>query len=224
MCEPRDALEVRVDDEAGDRDRPEPAHDRVELPDRNEEERERRKAEEHDLERRQAPRRQLPPLGPRVARIDLRVDEPVQRHRQRPGTDHRQRDPEQVVRRRDPVDGEQRTDVGERQREDRVLDLDERGEATGQRGHGPAVMSAGVARPVAGEQLERVAQSRLQHGETVAAPAGRAGEVDHERRPDHACDPTREERVRRPGDRVGPDRLGDARRGAIEHPRSSLPG
>ena len=35
------------------------------------------------------------------------------------------RDPEQVVRRRDAVDGEERADVRERQREDRVLELDE---------------------------------------------------------------------------------------------------
>ena len=47
--EPRDPLQVRVDDEADDRDRPEPAHDRVELPDGDEEDRERRGAEGDDL-------------------------------------------------------------------------------------------------------------------------------------------------------------------------------
>src|SRR5581483_1070314 len=36
MAEPRVPLEVRVDDERGDRDRPEPADERVELPDRDE--------------------------------------------------------------------------------------------------------------------------------------------------------------------------------------------
>ena len=41
--EPGDALEVRVDDEADHRDRPQPAADRVELPDRDEEDRERRR-------------------------------------------------------------------------------------------------------------------------------------------------------------------------------------
>ena len=57
--------------------------------------------------------------------VDPRVDQPVQRHRERAGADHRDRDPEQVVRRRDAVDREERADVGERQREDRVLDLDQ---------------------------------------------------------------------------------------------------
>src|SRR4029434_1329060 len=38
-------------------------------------------------------------------------------------------DPEQVVRARHAVDGEEGADVGEGQREDRVLELDERGDA-----------------------------------------------------------------------------------------------
>src|SRR5436853_1812568 len=97
MTEPGEALEVRVDDEAGDRYRPEPVRLRGELPDRDEKERERGKAEEPDLERRQLPARQLAGSGAWVARVDAGVDEPVQRHRERARADHRQRDPDEVV-------------------------------------------------------------------------------------------------------------------------------
>ena len=41
VAEPRESLEVRVDEEHRDRDRPEPAYDRVELEDRHQEDRER---------------------------------------------------------------------------------------------------------------------------------------------------------------------------------------
>src|SRR5262249_10619778 len=60
VAEPRVALEVRVDDEADDRYRPEPANDRVELPDRDEEERERGEAEENDLGDGELAARKLP--------------------------------------------------------------------------------------------------------------------------------------------------------------------
>ena len=49
VAEPGPALQVRVDHEAGDRDRPEPVDERVELEDRHEEDGERRDAEEHHL-------------------------------------------------------------------------------------------------------------------------------------------------------------------------------
>ena len=49
--EPREALQVRVDDEAGDGDRPEPADERVELPHGDEEDRERDRAERPHLQR-----------------------------------------------------------------------------------------------------------------------------------------------------------------------------
>ena len=56
MAEPGHALQVGVEDEAGDRDRPEPAHDRRQLVDGDEEERERAQGEEDDLPGRRAPR------------------------------------------------------------------------------------------------------------------------------------------------------------------------
>ena len=68
---------------------------------------------------------------PRVPRVDPGVDEAVQRHRERTGSRHRDRDPEQVVRRRDAPHRKERADIGERKREDRVLDLDQAGEERG---------------------------------------------------------------------------------------------
>ena len=67
------------------------------------------------------------------------------------------------------------------------------------------------------EQLERVRERRLQHREPVAAPAGRAGEIDDERRTDDARRTAREQPVRRLRDRVRPQRLRDPRRLAVEH-------
>ena len=167
--EPRDALQVRVDDEADDRDRPEPAAraGRAARPRRGRA-RARRGRRATTCARESCPRGQLAPRGARVARVDLRVDQPVERHRQRPGADHRQRDPEQVVRARDAVDREERADVGERQREDRVLDLDERREAAREL-RTRSLTSAGAPLGLAGEQLERVARA------PAAAPRSRRG-------------------------------------------------
>ena len=168
---------------------------------------------------RQLPARELAARGARVARVDAGVDEPVQRHRERPRADHRERDPEQVVRRRRLADGEERADVRERQREDRVLDLHEPREARRQRRerrsggvHGRhatwAVRSAG-ARCLVGEQLQRVRERRAEHLEAVAAAARGARQVDDERRPATPRGRAREA-VRRLRDRVGADRLRDA--------------
>src|SRR5712691_991468 len=59
VAEPREALEVRVDDEARDRNRPEPVRERRELEHRDEEERKRRNAEERDLDDAELAARQL---------------------------------------------------------------------------------------------------------------------------------------------------------------------
>src|SRR5439155_25475332 len=48
MREPGPALQVRVDDERSNGNRPEPAHDRIELEDGDEEERQRGQAEDDD--------------------------------------------------------------------------------------------------------------------------------------------------------------------------------
>src|SRR5581483_7557159 len=55
------------------------------------------------------------------------------------------------------------------------------------------------------------------HRVAVAAPARRPGQVDDERTPDDPRDAPREQPVRRPRDRVGTDRLRDARRLTVEH-------
>ena len=73
-----------------------------------------------------------------------------------------------------------------------------------------------MCRLLAREQLEPVGKGGLEDREAVAAAAGRAGQVDDERRATHAGDPAREEAVRRARDRVGADRLGDPGRGALE--------
>ena len=127
--DPGEPLQVRVDHEPGHRDRPQPADDRVELPDRQQEHAERDEAEERDLRFGQLARRKLAARSARVPGVDAGVDQLIEPHRQRAGPDHRNRDPEQVVRRRDAVDREEGADVRKRQREDRVLELDERDEA-----------------------------------------------------------------------------------------------
>ena len=219
--------------EAGDRDRPEPVRLRRELPDGDEEERERRCAEERDLHDRQLPARQLASGGARVARVDAGVDQPVQRHRERTRADHRERDPDEVVRRRRPADREERADVGERQREDRVLDLHEPREARGQRrerrrrgGHGrhatggsraASGLAVGQSRCARRGGRAHASSAGREHGVAVAAAAGRAGEVDDERAADRAGGAAREQGVRRLVQRVGTQRLRDARRLALEH-------
>jgi hypothetical protein len=127
--EPRHALQIRIDDEADHGNRPQPPHDRVELPDGQEEDSERSEAEERDLPRDQHSARELTLRGARVRSVDLSIDEPVQPHRERSGPDHRDGDPQEIVSRGNSVDGEQRPHVCKRKREDGVLDLDQRRKA-----------------------------------------------------------------------------------------------
>src|SRR6185437_415158 len=70
MREPGPALQIRVDDKRGNGDRPEPAHDRVELKDRDQEERERGDAKKDDLATAQQTAGKLPRGRPRIARVD----------------------------------------------------------------------------------------------------------------------------------------------------------
>ena len=155
MAEPREALEIRVDHETCDRDRPQPADDRVELEAREEVQRERQRAERRHLHARERPRGSSRPA---VRGLRASISASMSRFSpiaSEPRADHRERDPEQVVCRRHVVDGQERADVRERQREDRVLDLDERGEA-------PRVATSAlrsrlhVLRGIAGDQLECV--------------------------------------------------------------------
>ena len=80
------------------------------------------------------------------------------------------------------VDGEEGADVGERKREDGVLELDERGEAAGEGERRPCSRLHVPRALVAGGQLEPVGEGGLQDREAVAAPSRRARQVDDERR------------------------------------------
>ena len=218
MAEPREALEVRVDDEADDRDRPQPAHDRVELPDGDEEQRERGDAEDDDLRDRELAARDLAAGGARVPRVDPRVDQPVERHRERAGADHRERDPEEVVRARPAVDREKGADVRERQREDRVLDLDEPREPRRQRrrgGRGGHVCSWAVG--ASASSSSACASAGRRTANPSRQPPGEPGRLTTSVEPTHARGATREQAVRRLRDRVRPQRLRDARGLALEH-------
>ncbi len=155
VAQPCEALQVGIDDEAGDRDRPEPAHDRIELEDGDEEDGEGGPAERGNLGGPQSTARKLTRGGAGIPRIHLGIDEPVQRHRERPCADHRDGHPDDVPEPGPAVRSEEDADVRERQREDRVLDLHERGEPPRQgvdrRAHvcrcGVAVSPASSARP-----------------------------------------------------------------------------
>ena len=93
--------------------------------------------------------RQLAAGRARIAGVDAGVDQAVERHREAARADHRDRDPERSPRAGHAVDGEERADVRERQREDRVLELDEREEEPRVAERRRLVMSAGArsARP-----------------------------------------------------------------------------
>ena len=78
-------------------------------------------------------------------------------------------------------------------------------------------------RRVARRELESVAKRGPEDGVAVAAATGRAGQVDDERRADEPGNAAGEERVRRPRDRVRPNRLGDTRCLAVELADASPP-
>ena len=133
VAEPRHALQVRVDDEHRDRNRPEPADDRLELKRRDQVQREGGGAEGPNLGRGERPGGDLAARRARVSSVELRIDEPVQAHGERPSTHHREGQPDRRADARESVDGEERADVREREREDGVLELDERGKAPRER-------------------------------------------------------------------------------------------
>src|SRR6266508_5918650 len=97
VAEPGEPLQVRVDDETGERDRPQPPHQRIQLEARSEVERKSKGAERRDLSLREAPRGKLATRRAWVPRVDLRIDQPVDAHRQRTCANHRERDPEEIV-------------------------------------------------------------------------------------------------------------------------------
>ena len=180
MAEPRDALQIRVDDEEHHGNRPEPAHERVELEDGEQKDGERKRAETEHLGARQRSGRQLARCGARIPGVDLGVDQPVQPHRERAGADHRDGHPEPVGRRqasRRPPAASRRTRTAAR----RPCARASRATRTGAEARSRSRSCLLVHRLGAGQQAERVCERGLQHCEAVAAAAGRAGEVDDER-------------------------------------------
>ena len=131
VAEPREALGVGIEDEGGQRDGPEVAARLGELERRDDEQRHRHGREEPDLASAQAPGRQLARGRARVARVELGVDQPVERHGRAARPDHGDRDPHQLRPGRHAVRRQKRAGVGEGQRVDAVLDLDEPGEECG---------------------------------------------------------------------------------------------
>ena len=68
-----------------------------------------------------------------------------------------------------------------------------------------------------GKERHGMAERRTKHRVTVAAATRRAGQVDDERVADDTCDAARQESMRRLRDRVSAERLGNARRLALQH-------
>ena len=186
MAEPREPLEVRVDDEAR-----RPGSATASARSGRAARRRRRNTRERARRRRAAPAaaRACPRGSSRLAVRGLRASIPASIRRFSAIASERAPTIATVIqtrscRARHPVDREKRADVGERQREDRVLDLDERREARRVDGDGACRHVCRCAVVLVGEQPQRVLERGLEHREPVAAAAGRAGQVDDERRAD----------------------------------------
>ena len=126
VAEPREPLQVRVDDERRDGDRREPAHERVELPDGDEVDDQRAEAEPDD----RRPASAVPDGSSRPAVRGFAASMPASISRFSAIASERAPIIATVIQSRSwpegtPSDREERADVGERQREDRVLELDE---------------------------------------------------------------------------------------------------
>ena len=120
-----DALGVRVAEDDREGDGREDEAEAVQLRGGEDEEGGRAGAEEGGGGGRDDPGRDLAARGARVPRVDPPVDDPVERHRRRPGAHHRDEDPEEGPPVRDPARREDRRQERERQREDGVGEDDE---------------------------------------------------------------------------------------------------
>ena len=84
-----------------------------------------------------------------------RVDQAVEGHRERAGAGHRDRDPDKRMPRRNSADGQKGTDVGEREREECVFDLDQAGKQ-GSASHQRSGADVVGCRTRVGEQAQRM--------------------------------------------------------------------
>ena len=140
---------------------------------------------------------QLAARGARVARVDRRVDQAVDGHRERARADHRDRDPDHVA--RVPASRPRR---GSRRRRrtgsaKTVCSIFTR--ITKRRAASRSRSSARLVRMLGrlgAQQLDRVLEHRREHGRALVAGLRAAGEVDHERAPADARDAAREHPVR----------------------------
>ena len=124
-----EALGKRISEDDAQRDRGQAEAQRVQLA-RGQDEDQRRNYDETPREaRREQPGGDVAQPGARIAGVDVGVDEAVERHGGRARPDHRDHDPAQLAPQLSAAktavtDGQQRPGQRERQREDRVLELD----------------------------------------------------------------------------------------------------
>ena len=116
---PGEALRVGVADEEDEGERREREAERVVRPPQRT-----TRGEQFHLGRTEHAAREMTTGGPRVARVDGAIDDAIRRHRARARADHRRRHPAERPPAGPAARGQDHRDVGEREREDRVLELD----------------------------------------------------------------------------------------------------
>src|SRR5207249_10359839 len=124
--EPREALRVVVADEEDERERRQHEAERVQHPRRDDHQQRAHDRQRAHLARAQEPSWHVPPGRPGIRGVDEAVDDAVRRHGARAAADHRGRHPAERPPARPAAGGEHHGDVGERQGEHRVLELDRR--------------------------------------------------------------------------------------------------
>ena len=116
---------------------------RIELPGGKNQDRRGDDHESGDKLARQLAGRQGADLGARVGRVDVGVDQPIERHGSRACGDQGDTDPQQHAHRRDALRGEHRSGEPEGEREEGVLPLDhlQRGADAAKKGHTPILIA-----------------------------------------------------------------------------------
>jgi hypothetical protein len=121
---PREALGVGVADQEDERQRGQRQTQRVQQGSGHQHQRRPGGREQPQLPHAEHAARQMTAGGARVAGVDPAIDHAVGRHRACAGADHGGGDPAHGPGARPAAGGQEHGDVGERQREDRVLELD----------------------------------------------------------------------------------------------------
>ena len=121
---PGDVLRVGVAHEKDERERRQLEAERIQHPRRHEHERGAGGGQRGELAGSQQSSWQVAPGRARILRVDDAIDHAVGGHRARPRPRHRRRDPRHGPPARPAAGRQHHGDVGKRQREDRVLELD----------------------------------------------------------------------------------------------------